>query len=363
MIEARPEPAELDRIRRLFRFFAATQARGESPVYETLSEAVAIDQNLLGLLLAAPNEQRRPSLLFAAVNLLLAGNSDELATYYPIHGGRRAVDDQLVPTFAAFCDAHRETLIGLLRERSTQINEIRRCLALRLGLDHVRRVWPGPFALVEVGASAGLNLLFDHYDYQTPGSSPVLISCEGAPVLDPPPEITTRLGIDQKPIDLADLDARAWLEAFIWPEQVAERATLRGAIGIAQANPQARVVRGDAVTDTGRILRELPGSEPIVVFTASLMSYLNADARTAFRAQLRETGRPVAWVFAEAPGLLATTGIGMPGALAQRNSSYLVGVSLPGQDRLLGLADPYLRWLAPARHPADDFHWLRRDDH
>ncbi|WP_157436805.1 hypothetical protein [Actinospica robiniae] len=30
-------------------------------------------------------------------------------------------------------------------------------MALRLGLEHVRRRWPGPVALVEVGASAGLN--------------------------------------------------------------------------------------------------------------------------------------------------------------------------------------------------------------
>ena len=64
--------AEAERLRRLFRFFAATQCRGRSAVYETLSEGVAGRDDLLNLLMSTPSEQRRPSLLFAAVNLLLA---------------------------------------------------------------------------------------------------------------------------------------------------------------------------------------------------------------------------------------------------------------------------------------------------
>jgi hypothetical protein len=50
------------------------------------------------------------------------------------------------------------------------------------------------------------------------------------------------------------------------------------------------------------------------VFTASLLSYLKAEARAAFAAQLRlaATQRPVAWVFAEAPGLLTAVGLNAP---------------------------------------------------
>jgi hypothetical protein len=100
------------------------------------------------------------------------------------------------------------------------------------------------------------------------------------------------------------------------------------------------------------------------VFTASLLSYLTAAGRTAFVAQLQEAAgwRPVAWVFAEGPGLMAAAGLSaaaLDGPLAQRNSRYLTGASLRGpghhDDQLLALADPYLRWLAPARHGADDF--------
>lgn len=371
---------EAGRLRRLFRFFADTQCRGRSLVYETLSNGVAGDDALLDLLMRTPGEQRRPSLLFAAVNLILAARPDAaLASYYPVHGGRRPVDEHLVAAFARFCVEHDDELGRLLRTKSTQTNEIRRCVALRLGLGHVHQRWPGPFALAEVGASAGLNLLFDRYHYRigshetaSAAGSAVLISCDlrggtDRQILGAPPEITSRIGIDRQPVQVADAAERAWLEAFIWPEDVDGLATLRGAIELAVSAGAPAVVPGDAVTDTARLLDGLPGREPIVVFTASLLSYLNADARTAFLRQLDELAqrRPVAWVFAETPGLLATTGLSAPtlrGPLAGRNGLYLVGASLRHADRhddnLIALADPYLRWLAPAQTPADDFQWL-----
>jgi hypothetical protein len=105
-----------------------------------------------------------------------------------------------------------------------------------------------------------------------------------------------------------------------------------------------------------------------VVFTASLLSYLTPSGRAAFGEQLRLAARqrPVAWVFAEAPGLAATMDLAAPalaGPLAQRNTFYVVGASLRGSgdgrdDRLLAAADPYLRWLAPARGSSHDFAWL-----
>ncbi|HVV18686.1 MAG TPA: DUF2332 domain-containing protein [Pseudonocardiaceae bacterium] len=357
-----------ERLRNLFRYFAVTQCRGRSPVYETLSNGVIDDDTLLDLLLRTPADQRRPSLLFAAVNHLLRAHPDApLAAYYPIHGGARPADDELVPTFAAFCQEHAEELARLLRDGSTQTNDIRRCVALRVALEHVRRRRPGPLALVEVGASAGLNLMFDRYGYPgTPNVSPVSISCElrGPVDLGPMPEITSRLGVDLNPITLTDPDQRAWLEAFIWPEDTDGLATLRNAVDLALSTGAATVVRGDATTDTAALLAALPGDEPVAVFTASLLSYLDTDARTAFAGQLREAvrDRPVAWVFAESPGLVATAGLDLPalnGPLARRNGLYVVGASLSDDgDSLLGLADPYLRWLAPARHPSDDFRWL-----
>jgi hypothetical protein len=387
---AQATTADAERLCRLFRFFAATQCRGRSRVYEVLSEAIADGVGPHELLLATPEGQRRPSLLFAAVNLQLASGTAEvvgsnLADYYPIHGGRRPVDDQLLPTFSVFCAENREALLGLLRKRSTQTNEIRRCVALRLGLEQLQRTMPGPTALVEVGASAGLNLRFDRYRYrlihsftaeQPPSAqaqgSPVVVSCDvrgttpGARLLGAMPEVTSRLGIDQEPIDVNDADARAWLEAFIWLEDLEGLALLRSAIDVAASTPEARVVRGDATRDVARMIAELPGSEPVTVFTATLLAYLSAGERAAFVAQLDEAAarRPVAWIFGEAPGLLAPTAglriAALSGPLAQRNGLFAVGTSVRGgdEDRILAVADPYLRWIAPARSAADDFQWV-----
>jgi hypothetical protein len=96
--------AGAERLRRLFRFFAATQCRGRSPVYEALSEGVADSDALLDLLMSTPAEQRRPTLLLAAVSFLLAVRPGApLAAYYPVQGGPRPPDSDLVPAFAAFC--------------------------------------------------------------------------------------------------------------------------------------------------------------------------------------------------------------------------------------------------------------------
>jgi len=113
-------------------------------------------------------------------------------------------------------------------------------------------------------------------------------------IFGPVPEITCRLGIDRHPVDLADPGARSWLEAFVWPEHTGDLAVLRGAIDLAISAAAVTVVQGDATTDTARLVGELPGRELAVVFTATLLSYLTAGARTALTAQLRQAGWPSA---------------------------------------------------------------------
>jgi hypothetical protein len=370
----------LERSRRLFRHFARTQCEGRSALYTRLGHGVADDEELLRLLLDAPPSQRRPSLLLASVNHLLGEYRDDpLAAYYPIHGGDREADDQALSPFRAFCRAHRAELRDLLATRNTQTNEVRRCFALRLGLARIAELWPGPVALLEIGASAGLNLALDAYTYRVAGReigpaggssvtlSTVLRGGGGVDgLLGELPEIGYRMGADLDPVDLAaDAGAARWLEAFIWPEQVEELAVLRAAVELSKRH-RYPMVRADACTDTAALVAEVPGDLPVVVFTASLLSYLDATARTRFVGRLAQAarGRAVAWLFTEAPGLVSRTDVTAPalaGPLRGNGEVYAVGVSLRTRtgryDEVLALAHPYGEWIAPARERGDDFAW------
>ena len=59
-----------------YRTFARHEARGRSPAYQALAEAVAGDAAVLRFLGALPPEKRQPNLLFAAARYLLGTPAD-----------------------------------------------------------------------------------------------------------------------------------------------------------------------------------------------------------------------------------------------------------------------------------------------
>jgi hypothetical protein len=128
-----------------YRAFAA-EAHGRSPAYEALARTVAQDAAVLGFLDALPRPKRQPNLLFAAAYYLLGHPADSTALRDLV--GRRGTE-----------------LAALMTARRTQTNEPARCATLLPALAQL----PGPLALIEVGASAGLTLLFDRYSYDYAG--------------------------------------------------------------------------------------------------------------------------------------------------------------------------------------------------
>ena len=110
----------------------AEDARGRSPLYESLSRAVAGDEAILGFLAALPPEKRQPNLLFAAARYLR---------------GEPASLDRIRDLVSQDPDV----LAGVMLARRTQTNEAARCATLLPALA------PRPLALIEVGASAGLT--------------------------------------------------------------------------------------------------------------------------------------------------------------------------------------------------------------
>ena len=133
-------------VARAYRAFARLEAHGRSPAYEALASAVADDPGIVGFVASLPAAKRQPNLLFAAARYLLGAPAS-------IGSLRDLVRDSPAE------------LAAVMRARRTQTNEPARCAVLLPALAQL----PEPLALVDVGASAGLTMLFDRYSYDYGG--------------------------------------------------------------------------------------------------------------------------------------------------------------------------------------------------
>ena len=118
------------------------ETRGRSAQYEALAVAVAGDQEVLAFLRSLPAAKQQPNLLFAAARYLLGQPAG-------------------IGSLRALVARRGAELAAVMRARRTQTNEPARCAVLLPALAAL----PGPLALIEVGASAGLTLLADRYSY------------------------------------------------------------------------------------------------------------------------------------------------------------------------------------------------------
>lgn len=146
------------------------------PLYRYLAAWVARDREVVERLLLARPGQRWATLLMAAVHdRLLAGVGPDGVADDPLAGWYRSITDRPHPVGAGADDpwphfrrlALDDDLVAAnLATRATQTNEVGRCLSLLPALSGVTADVGAPLGLVEVGASAGLNLRFDHYGYR-----------------------------------------------------------------------------------------------------------------------------------------------------------------------------------------------------
>lgn len=307
-------------------------AEHSSPLYERICRTVADDPALLELASVVPAERSPANVFLAAIHyLLLGGTSHSLAEYYPsVTTGAREPDAALSDALRSFCDEREDALRPLLETRRTQTNSVRRCAALYPAISHVARRVEGPLALVELGPSAGLNLLFDRYRYEygdrvggeTNARVTVRSELRGTsdpPLPDDPPAVHSRVGIDLNPMDVTDADTAGsrsgdpaaddapgndadWLRALVWPEHDERRRTLDGAIDAARDDPP-RLVRGDLLDDLPGVLDDVPEDVPVCVFDTLVLYQLPETDRERVYETLRglTTERPLHWLAGEKP--------------------------------------------------------------
>lgn len=311
-------PENLALVFRDFGEFEAPQLGAH--LYEALCAAIAEDIELLEVVAPVPASQPPPNLLFGAVHyLLLDDESAPLRDYYRDLGGGGA-PAEAYRHFRAYVLDHREQIDALLRTRRVQTNVIQRCTALLPAFAAVSEQAPGrPLAVIEVGASAGLNLRWDRYAYRyqaedrelvrwgDPASTVQLtaeVRGDNAPPVPDAIEAAWTAGLELDPVDVGDGDAVRWLRALIWPEHVERHARLDAAIAIARDDPP-RLVRGDATTDLAALLAEAPDDATLCVFATHALYQMPREGQEQIAEAMRMASlrRPVAFLTMEGTGV------------------------------------------------------------
>ena len=291
----------------------------DSRTYAVLSRHIAKHADLLALARECRTGQPIPNLLFAAVNRIVQDTPrSALAAHYE-RAARGGCPASAMPgAFAEFCAEHRARILALVESRNVQTNEVGRCSHLMPAFGIVAQAAQQPLALIDVGAGAGLNLLWDRFDYRYSngsafgnGRSPVRIVCESrGPMPDVPPrfpEVAQRVGIDLEPIDLADDEQYRWLRALVWPDH-GDRAALLANARRVWLHDTPRVVAGDAVAGLSELIQAAPPGAALCVFHCHVLNQFPVPARTAFSEVLRSASRqrPVYHVSSEGERLSVT---------------------------------------------------------
>lgn len=174
--------------------------------------------------------------------LIRKGRLPELSSYYPPqHIPEEPALWQAVN--AALHDADPELLPWL--DSPPQTNETARSALLMSGLLVLASRMGLPFALYEIGASAGLNLLVDRYSHCLGGLEAGAIdsSLRLSPVWDgpAPPEAVVRIvrrgGADLSPVEVGNAVDRERMMSFIWPDQSERIERMSRAISLAATDP------------------------------------------------------------------------------------------------------------------------------
>ncbi len=346
-----------------FERFARIECRGRSRLYAEICRAIARDGAILARYAQTPERQRRPNLLLAAMHFLLLGGVEHpLAAHVPTVAANRAATGTAAEHAVAFCHEYAEALSALLATRSTQTNEVNRCAALLPAL--VATTPPDrPLRLVELGASAGLNLLLDGYAYRYDGSATVALgdgdvvcacTVQGAlPALDRLPAVTERVGVDLHPVDVRDADAARWLLACVFPDQPWRVDRLRAALAFARERPP-RLVRGDGPSLVAELALDGGADVHPVVWHSNVLVYTFEAQQRALTAALDRAGEQtdLTWLYLEAgegrAGLppLAVDDGSAPAGCALVAVTYRSGTRTVRQ---LAAADPHvatMQWLA-----------------
>lgn len=273
--------------------------------------------------------------------LVLSNACADLAAAYPPN---TVSDDTLRTAVLDALETHQDFLLNWT-DSPPQTNEVRRSAALIAGAQVAVSRFDLPIFLSELGASGGLNLLWDHYALEVEGTRfgptvpAVTLTPEWKGPLPPAvsPQIAKRAGVDLNPLNPARGADLLRLTAYLWPDQP-ERLTMTRA---AASLPQPTVSKGDAIDWLAPRLSAAPQGHLHLIQHTVAWQYFPAAVQARGRALIEAAGnqatqnRPLAWLSMETDG--DTTG---------KVGAALTLQLWPGDFTLdLGRADFHGRWI------------------
>lgn len=223
-------------------------------------------------------------------NLVLTGADPALAAVYPPN---QTDDDRLIREVLAALDRNARFLIQWI-DRPPQTNEVRRSVGLIPAAHVLAARFPLPFIISELGASGGLNQMFDRYALQAGDSrlgaeDPVLTFTPDwtGPLPAPAPfRIANRRGVDLTPLNLLDPQEVTRLLSYLWPDQPERRdMTLR-----AVETLDSEIDQGDAIDWLQtRLGSQRRGHVHVIVHTVA-WQYFPPDTQDQGEALIAEAG-------------------------------------------------------------------------
>ncbi|HDZ83539.1 MAG TPA: DUF2332 family protein [Roseobacter sp.] len=271
--------------------------------------------------------------------LVLQHKAPGLAAVYPPHEVTNAV---LSDAVLEALQTHEAFLLEWI-DHAPQTNEVRRSAALIAGARVAVQHFNLPIYLSELGASGGLNLMWDHFLLEIDGHrfgsalSTILLSPKWTGGLPPSvqPRIEKRRGVDLNPLDPTRRDHLLRLMAYMWADQPERLNLTRSAASVLEA----KVHQDDAIDWLARQLPAAPEGRLHLIQHTIAWQYFPKAAQIRGTALIEAAGkratknRPLAWLSMESDGL-------------DQQGAALTLRMWPGDIRLdLGRVDFHGRWI------------------
>ncbi len=290
-------PYELQELKDWLIKFANVECKNVSPLYYDLSLKTAKDDQLVSIAAHCKYGQPLPNLFFASVqSLLYKEPNQELAQYYPsiTQNHKSGLPFAL---FKEFCLDHQQEIIELEQNNIVQTNALNRTAYLLPIFSHLFD--NEEINIIDIGTSAGLTLNMDKYEYHYNdqyhfGNSLVKIKSEiksgSIPLFNRMVKIKNRIGIDQNPLDVNNIENAHWLKSLIWADQVERLEKIENAINLAREE-NINFIKASQLFEFEEIILEQEKNIPLIVYHTHALYQFSKEERNNFWKLMDKIGK------------------------------------------------------------------------